>query len=201
MHGSARYVAAVVALGALGWAGAAWLQPLGTILPTTRQMVDTTQEILGETRALQIGVGRVQANLGQLQRQEQLLTEQEELTRSVLAQLSRQEQLSGTARGLLAEILRTEQATSDLIRQADGAGAQGLRTVTANARELSQLSAETARIQAGSRSVDEKIDRLLVQMQGTADNFAVIGRVKDATQSAAARTTSWWNRVLDWFGR
>lgn len=199
MHRAVRYAATAGGAVALLWGGAVWLQPLTTIVPTMGRLVSTTQEILGETRALQVAVGRVQTNLKELDRQERLLAEQEELTRAVLSQLTRQEELGGSARGLLTEILHTEQTTADLIHQADRAGAQSLATVSATARELGQLAVETARIQSGSQTLDTKVDRLLVEMQGSADNFAIIGRVKSGTTGAVERTKSWWNKVLEWF--
>ena len=49
------------------------------------------------------------------------------------------------------------------------------------------------------RALAPKVGRLLVEMQGSADNFAIIGRVKSGTTGAVERTKSWWNKVLEWF--
>lgn len=184
---------------ALAWGAAGWLKPLGSLLPMTGQMVSTTRAILEETRQLQDGVGKVQGNLQQLQRQEKLLEEQELLTQAVLTELRRQEQLNVGARNLLADILKTERTTVELTREADRASARTMQTVSANAREVDRLLSATARIETGSRGLDHQMDRLLVEMEGSAENFEVVGRVKAAAGAATERAGNWWNRVREWF--
>lgn len=187
-----------VGIAALWGAASFWLRPLGNLLPMTRDMVTATKTILAETRELQTGVAKVQVNLQALERQEQLLAEQEQLTRQVLTALRRQERLSAEATASLQQILGTERTTVALTQAADLASRTTLEGLNANASQLGRLSAATGRIQERSWATDRQLDRLLVELEGSAENFAVVERLRQAVAKAGERNSSWWERVRRW---
>lgn len=181
------------------WGAVVWLRPLGDLLPGIRQMAATTTAILDETRELQAGAGKVQLGLRGLQRQEKLLEEQEQLTRSLLGELGRQQQLGTDAAARLQEILETERSTVELTRQADRASAATLQTVKASAAEIERLVAAAGSIEPTSHALDRQMDRLLTELEGSAANFAVVGQLKEAAGMAADRSTSWWDHMWEWW--
>lgn len=190
----------LVAAGVIAAAGAgAALRPLGALLPATRSMVETTRELVAETRLLQGSVGEVREGMQQIVRQDELLAEQELLTRDLLGQLERQQQLNGESRDLLAELLKAERQTAALTQAADAAGAGTIASVRANAAALDQLVAATIRIEQGSHVMDDQLDTLLSEMAGSAENFGAVAKVKSAATQAAERTATWWERLREWF--
>lgn len=192
---------AAAAAGALVavWAAVPFVRPLAALLPAAGQMLSTTRTILGETQQLQAGIRQVQGNLRELRRQETLLTEQEDLTRSVLAQLKRQEELSLITRDRLSAILNAERGAVDLVKQANQAAGRTTATVAANGAQLEALAEQTGRIEAGSRRIDGQLDRLNAELEASAENFAEVARIKAAAAEAARRTSTWWQKVWEWF--
>lgn len=191
---TALAVGVLLALGGL----AIWTAPLGALLPATRQMVQTTGAILAETGRLEESVAQVESGLSQVERQEALLAEQERLTRSMLDELNRQNGLGAEAESRLRSILAAEQQTLSRTRQAAAAAGAVTEPVTANARELERLAAATARIQSGSAAVNDRLPALLAEMEDSAENFAVVERVREAAAAAGARAASWWQRLWEW---
>lgn len=187
----------VTALAAV-WGAVAWLRPLGGLLPMTREMVVITKAILAETKDLQTGVEKVQRNVRAIQRQEKLLEEQEQLTRTILAELRQQEQLSVAATTRLQQILEAESTTVALIWRADSASAVTQQGLDANALELERLGAATGRIHSSSWAMERQLDHLLVELEGSADNFAIVERLEHAVDQAAERSGHWWDRLGEW---
>lgn len=187
-----------VAIIALWGAASIWLRPLGNLIPMTSDMVAATRAILVETRELQSSVAKVKTNLQALERQEQLLTEQEELTRSIVAELRRQERLEGQATDSLQQILAAERTTVELTQQADRAGRVTLEGLNANAAQLRRLSAATGAIAESSWALDGQLDRLVVQLETSTENFALVDRVRQAVGKAADRNSNWWERLREW---
>lgn len=179
----------------LGWAGAGWLKPLGSMIPNTRAMLGTTRQILAETQGLQEEVERVRVSLSQVQQQERLLDEQQALMAGLLQQMKEQEQLAAGTTRLMRSILEAERTTAALTREADQAGLAAMGTVSASAVELEQLAAAARRIKGGSRTVDGQMDRLLIALEGSAENFAVVARTREAAGRTVDRSVNWWNWV------
>jgi hypothetical protein len=172
--------------------GIPWLSPLAELLPNTKSMVVVTGEILTETEKLQSGVGQVQSNLAKVKRQDELLAEQGQLMQGAIAELRQQQALAGRSKGLLADTLAKERTTAALTASAAQAAAASMGTVSANAAELDRLGANTTRIKQSSAVIDGEMDQLLDQMSQSADNFAVVGRIKEAIARAMQRTRDWW---------
>lgn len=186
--------AGIVAAVVVAWLGLPRLAPLAKLIPNTKSMVTTTREILTETRELKNGVSRVQTNLAKLEQQDRLLAEQEQLTAQVLTELKQQEELAGDATVLLTSLLERERTTAELTARANHAAGEAMDTVTANAGQLSRLAGAAGRIKTNSAEIDTKVDRLLVAMQGSAENFAVVARLKAAPGKVIERTERWWER-------
>lgn len=189
-----KLAAGIVAAGLAAWLGLPRLAPLAQLLPNTKSMVSTTRQILAETKELKNGVVRVQTNLSKLDQQDRLLSEQEQLTGQVLAQLKRQEELAGGATVLLTSLLERERTTAELTANANQAAGEAMDTVTANAGQLGRLATAAGRIRANSAEIDGKVDRLLVAMEGSAENFVVVARLKAAPGKVIERTERWWER-------
>lgn len=181
------------------WAGADWLKPLGSLIPKTKAMLTTTQEILHETRGLQAEVERVHSSLAQVQQQERLLAEQQALMGGLLEEMKQQEQLTTEATHLMRSILEAERTTAALTAKADHAGAATMATVNASVAELDQLAAAARRIKGGSRTVDGQMDRLLAELQHSSVNFAVVARTRQAVGQVADQSTNWWDKVKEFF--
>lgn len=188
----------VLLLGA-SWAGLPYLKPLGELIPMTRSMVSTTGEILRETKALQAGVTEVRSSLHQLARQEQLLIEQEALTRDLLAQLGEQERMAARSGRLLREILQTESTTVALAGQVDRVSAATLQGLRANGTELDKLIHAAGQVEAGSRNMDGQLGNLIAVMDESVENFKVVARLKEAADKVKDRTGNWFTRLWEWF--
>lgn len=183
----------------LGWAASTWLRPLARLLPMTRSMVTITQGILVETRDLQTEFQTVQVNVNQLQRQDKLLEEQEELTRVLLAKLQLQGESSTEATALLIEILAEEQTALEISHQADAAGTASVQSALVNAQEVERLLTAAARINRASQGVDQELDQLLIELDGSAENLAIVARVKASARQAWESYTKGWEWLRGWF--
>jgi len=186
-------------LASLAWAGANWLHPLGQMLPMIRSMVTITQGILVETRDLQTEINAVQATIKHLQLQDMLLEEQEQLAQALLTKLQLQGEISTEATALLIEILREEQKTLEISQAADVAGAATIRAALATARELERIQKAAARINQASHGVDQELDLLLIELDGSAENLAIIARIKAAPLQVWDRYLKGWEWVRGWF--
>jgi hypothetical protein len=189
----AQATAAIIGLFIFIRYGIPWLSPLAELLPNTKSMVTVTGEILTETEKLQAGVGQVQTNLSMVTRQDELLAQQHDLMLSAIAELRQQETLASRSKGLLADTLARERTTADLTASAAKAAAASMATVNKNADELGKLGASTTSIKQSSAAIDRGMDQLVGQMSQSADNFAVIARLKEAIIKAMQRSSNWWH--------
>lgn len=173
------------------WGVLPYLRPLGRLLPNTKAMVSTTGEILKETEALQAGVAQVQVNLAKVKQQDQLLAQQHELMLQSVAELSRQEELATRSTVLLSQTLEKERTAAGLMAQVSQAAAGSMASVNANAAELKKLSSAAARVEAGSASIDQRLNGMLGELEESKVNFAVLGRLEEAIRRALSNWR-WW---------
>jgi uncharacterized phage infection (PIP) family protein YhgE len=183
------------------WLALPSLKPLASLPANTKHLVSVTRAILGETKQLQARVTDVQTNLKELGQQERLLSDQAQQMNLVLAQLKQQQSLASDSTKLLTQILQTEQQTATITARASQASSASTKTVAANARVVEQLATATGRIQQGSERINGQLDSMLGEMADSADNFAVIGRLKKAVTQVEERARNWWDRVVEWFKR
>jgi CRISPR/Cas system CSM-associated protein Csm2 small subunit len=183
------------------WLALPSLKPLASLPANTKHLVSVTRDILVETKQLQARVTDVQENLQELGEQERLLSDQAQQMGLVLAQLKQQQALASDSTKLLTQILQTEQQTATITARASQASSASTKTVAANARVLEQLATATGRIQQGSERNNGQLDHMLDEMADSADNFAVIERLKKAVTQVEERARNWWDRVVEWFKR
>lgn len=174
-------------------------RPLGELLSATGRTLLITRQILAETRLLQREVERVQANLAQMERQEELLDQQAAHMAELLSLLHRQEELATGTSQLITAILGAEREALALTRQADQNGLATLETVAANSVQLLRLAEATGRVQAQTLRLDSQMDQLLLEMEVAAESFAAVDRLRRAAGQVNDRATNWWRRILEWF--
>lgn len=137
----------------------------------------TTNQMLANTKALSNQVEQVQSKLGQLNQQNQILTEQTQTSNDLSAQLQTQISLTNNGISLMHQILQQEQDTKIVTNQLAGNSNQLAGQIRENSPVLQKLVGSLQVSAQESNTLYGQLDQLLAQLSDSEQEFRLFGQL------------------------